>query len=167
MKIQIKWYVVFLILSVASGTFGQNPNPLMADDSAADDDVATTTTTTTTTASSDDDAVTNGVSSQGAAVGDGPLKNHYAAVRQLLQGTLGLETYTNVNDRQNIYQHYEQRNTGAVLISSPKCSGGLVPKRVVVCGIVQGQNSCQRYMFGPNAKQNLMRVRQLLQKYSS
>jgi hypothetical protein len=164
MKIQIKWYVLFLLLSVASRALGQNPNPLLADDSAADDDVATTTNAT---ARSDDNAVTNGISSQGAAVGDGPLKNHYAAVRQLLQGTLGLETFTNVNDRQNISQRYEQRNTGAVLISSPKCSGGLAPKRIVVCGIVQGQNSCQRYMFGPNSKQNLMRVRQLLQKYAS
>jgi hypothetical protein len=163
MKIQIKWYVIFVILSVASGALGQNPSLLMTDDSAADDDVATTTNAT----ASSDDAVTNGVSSQGAAVDDGPIKNHYAAVRQLLQGTLGLETFTNVNDRQNISQRYEQRNTGAVLISSPKCSGGLAPKRIVVCGIVQGQNSCQRYMFGPNAKQNLMRVRQLLQKYAS
>lgn len=165
MKIQIRWYLLFLLLSVASTAFGQSSNPLMADDSAADDDVATNFTTS-------DDAVANGASSQGS-VGDGPLKNHYSAVRQLLQATLGLETFTNVNYRQNISQRYEQRNTGAVLISSPKCGGGggggggLAPKRIVVCGIVQGQNSCQRYMFGLNAQQNLMRVRQLLQKYAS
>ena len=160
MKIQIKWYMLFLLLSVASGAFGQNATALMADDSAADDDVATNIPAS-------DDTVANGVSIQGGVISDGPLKNHYSAVRQLLQDTLGLETFTNVNYRQNISQRYEKRNTGAVLISSPKCGGGLAPKRIVVCGIVQGQNSCQRYMFGPNASQNLTRVRQLLQKYAS
>jgi hypothetical protein len=159
MKIQIRWFTLFVLLSLAFGAFGQTSNPLMADDSASDDDVTTNTTTT-------DDSAESGVSSQGV-VGDGPLINHYSAVRQLLRSTLGLETFTNVNYRQNISQRYEQRNTGALLISSPKCSGGLAPKRIVVCGIVQGQNSCQRYMFGPNAKQNLMRVQQLLQKYAS
>jgi hypothetical protein len=88
-------------------------------------------------------------------------------MRQLLRSQLGVEVFTSVNRVQNVAQHFELRNTGALLISKPNCNGGLVPKRIVVCGIVRGENDCQEIIFGSNANKNLMQTKRLLQKYAS
>jgi hypothetical protein len=95
------------------------------------------------------------------------LNNQYAQMRQLLRTQLGIEVFTTVNRVQNVVQHFERNNTGALLVSKPNCNGGLVPKRIVVCGIVNGENDCQEIVFSKNADKNLMQTKRLLQKYAS